>query len=571
MRNIKKPLAAALCCTVIIGGVGTSVYAMTSANEAQNVLQKTEQKSSQLITQEEADLVKDETVYVLAKADGSVEKIIVSDWIKNAIGSSTFSDKSELTEIENVKGDESYTMNGSNTRVWDAQGNDIYYQGNIQKELPVTMSVSYKLDGKSISASELSGKSGKVTIRFDYKNNQYETVEIDGKQEKIYVPFAMLTGMLLDNDVFTNVEVSNGKLINDGNHTVVAGIAFPGLQDDLNVDKEKLEIPDYVEITADVKEFEMTNTVTVATGELFGKLNTEKLDSADELTDSLDELSSAMSQLMDGSSQLYDGLCTLLDKSGELISGIDKLAAGADKVKSGAASLDSGLSQLAAGAASLESGLNQLAANNDTINGGAKQVFNSLLSTADSQLAAAGASVPKLTIDNYAQVLTGVISSLNQANAAQQAAAVSALKEQLDSYNSFYMGLSQYTAGVASAKAGAAELNTGAGKLSAGASQLYSGTDELYNGIITLKNGAPALTEGITALRDGAMQLSDGLNEFNEKGIKKLVDAVEGDFSGLFTRIKATADVAKNYKSFAGISEDMDGQVKFIYRTEAVK
>ena len=95
--------------------------------------------------------------------------------------------------------------------------------------------------------------------------------------------------------------------------------------------------------------------------------------------------------------------------------------------------------------------------------------------------------------------------------------------------------------------------------------------NELYDGVITLKNGAPALVDGITALRDGAMKLSDGLKEFNDQGVQKLVDAVDGDLGGLFTRVKATADVSKDYKSFSGLSDDMDGQVKFIYRTDSVK
>ena len=341
--KIKKALAAVLCCTVIIGGVGVSVYAMTSGKKEE----KQEEKASLQESENDAALVKDETVYVLAGADGSVEKIIVSDWIKNAVGSSSITDKSELTNVENLKGDETYTMNGDTMRIWDAQGNDIYYQGNIEKELPVDLRVSYKLDGKAIAPADLAGKSGKVTIRFDYKNNQFQTVEIDGEQEKIYVPFAMITGMLLDNDIFTNVDVSNGKLINDGNRTVIAGIAFPGLQSNLNVDKEKFEIPDYVEITADVKDFEMTNTVTIATNEIFNRLNTDKLDSVDELTDSLSELTSAMDQLMNGSSQLYDGLCTLLEKSGTLISGINQLADGAIKLKEGAGALNAGANDLA--------------------------------------------------------------------------------------------------------------------------------------------------------------------------------------------------------------------------------
>lgn len=129
--------------------------------------------------------------------------------------------------------------------------------------------------------------------------------------------------------------------------------------------------------------------------------------------------------------------------------------------------------------------------------------------------------------------------------------------EQLDSYGLFYAGLSEYTAGVGTAKSGA--------------EQLYAGASELYNGILTLKNGAPALVGGVTELRDGAFKLSGGLKEFDEKGVKKLIDAVDGDLAGLITRIKATVDVSKGYQNFSGMSGDMDGQVKFIYRTDSVK
>lgn len=712
--KMKKTLSAVLCCTVLAGGIGAAAFAASSDREEKDTQPK--ENITLLSEKNDAALVKDETVYVLAGADGSVEKIIVSDWIKNSLGAKSFSDSSELENVENVKGDEIYTMNGENMRVWDAQGNDIYYQGSIEKELPVELSVSYKLDGKSISPESLAGKSGKVTIRFDYKNNQFETVEIDGKQEKMYVPFVMLTGMLLDNDVFTNVDVSGGKLVNDGDHTVVAGIAFPGLQSNLNVDKEKLEIPDHVEITADVKNFEMTNTVTIATNEIFSRINTDELNSADELTASLDTLSDAMSQLMDGSSQLYNGLSTLLDKSGELISGIDKLAAGAEKLKNGTGELSSGAAELAGGAAALSDGLGQLASNSDMLNAGAEQVFNSLLNMADTQLAEAGISIPKLTVENYADVLRGVSESLAPEKVAKQAqavalqkvtdavnakkdevvsgvtaavreqvcakvtaavrenvtaqilasqgltketyeaginagvitsdqqshieaaidmqmqsdtvkamidantdaqmasqdiqavisaktdeqikllidqnmnsaevqgqinaaieqakagaASISALKTQLDSYKTFYNGLNQYTAGVASAKDGADALSAGAEKLKNGASELNAGVNELYNGILTLKNGAPALADGVSDLRDGAAKLSDGLKEFDEQGVQKLVSAVDGDIRGLFTRIKATADVSRDYKSFSGLSDDMDGQVKFVYRTDSVK
>ncbi len=701
--EIAKPISAILCAALMVCSIGASAY----AEKEQKSDEKPEILETVVTDKEQAEVVKDETVYVIAGADGSVQKIIVSDWIKNSLGNAEILDCSELQDAENVKGNETYTMNGDNMRVWDAQGNDIYYQGNIEKELPVSLAVSYKLDGQSISPNELAGKSGKIEIRYTYTNNQYEMVEIDGGQEKMYVPFAMLTGMLLDNDIFTNVEVSNGKLINDGNHTAVVGIAFPGMQSNLGISKDSFEVPDYVEITADVKNFKMTNTVTVATNEIFNQFDAGQIDSVDGLKDSFGELTKAMDQLMDGSSQLYNGLSTLLDKSGTLVDGIDQLAVGALKLKDGAGELDSGASELCNGAKSLAAGLGELTANNDTLNAGSKQVFESLLQMANTQLAAAGIEIPNLTIENYAEVLNGVISSLDQDNIAQKAQAaarekvtaavngqkdtvkaavtekveaeveeqviaavrenikaqilaamgltadtipeeqkaaieaevvaklqesaaqaaiaettagkmqsedvqalisakteeqiqllieqnmnspevqdqitealkqaasgaaeISSLKGSLDSYNTFYAGLNQYTAGVAVAKKGADQLNSGADKLKSGVSELNSGMNTLYSGIHELNSGAPALEGGVTELCDGAMQLSDGLKEFNEKGVQKLIDAVDGDLGALVTRVKATVEVSKSYKSFSGLSEDMDGQVKFIYRTDAIE
>lgn len=708
-----KALALILCAVLLIGGsAGVTAYAMSDHREPS---QEEKSKAVPIETQEQETLVKDESVYVLAGADGTVQKIIVSDWIKNAMGSDSVSDVSKLQNIENVGGDETYTMNGDNMRIWDAQGNDIYYQGNIEKELPVTLSVSYKLDGKTILAEDLAGQSGKVTIRFDFTNNQYETVSIDGKEERIYVPFAMLTGMLLDNETFRNIEVSSGKLINDGSRTAVIGLAFPGLQSNLNIDAEKLSIPDYIEITADVTDFKMTNTITLATSEVFQKLNTEKLNTTDDFDASLAQLTDAMDQLTSGSSALYNGLCTLLEKSNELVAGIDKLSDGAAQLKDGSKSLDTGMAELSSGAQELAAGLGQLAENSDDLNKGAGQIFTSLLQMADTQLAQAGLSVAKLTIENYAQVLNDVIASLDsdkiaekaraeaqqavkaavnaqkdtiqtavtsavqeevtakvvaavrsnaetqvlaaagmtkeqydagvaagkiseeqqaqisaaidiqmendtvrasiEANVSGQmqsadmqalvaskteaqiaqliqekmnspevqaqitaalekaksgAASISALKEQLDSYNAFYTGLGQYTAGVDTAKEGADQLSAGAGQLKTGTAQLYAGVNELYDGILTLKNGAPSLISGVTQLRDGAMKLSDGLEAFNKEGVQKLIGAVDGDLGGLLTRIKATVDISKEYKSFSGLSDDMDGQVRFIYRTESI-
>lgn len=567
-KSIVKGMSLTLCAVLALGGLGGTVYAMNTAGTPAPEQSVPAEPGAEAVPAGDRN-VKDETVYVLARADGSVEKIIVSDWVQNTQGGDTIHDVTRLTDIENVKGRETCTLGGDNTCVWDAKGNDIYYQGSIDQELPVSVAVSYTLDGQPVSPEDLTGKSGRVSIRFDYTNRQYELVDIGGRQEKIYVPFAMLTGVVLDNDVFSNVSVSNGKLVNDGDRTIVAGLALPGLQDSLGLDRDTLDLPEYVEITADAEGFALENTVTLAANGLFNDIACEanELDSMCELDNELDQLTDAMDQLMDGSSRLYDGLCALLDSSKELAAGIDKLAAGAAQLKQGADGLSAGAGRLQTGAAALSQGLDALAQQNAALNGGAAQVFQTLLNTADAQLAAAGVQAPKLTAQNYAQVLEGVIASAGNSPAGQQ---VSALKASLDSYNSFYQGLQQYTAGVSQAQAGAGELNAGMGTLKSGADSLSVGAGQLYDGILTMRNSSPALIDGVTRLRDGAMELSDGLKEFNEKGVRKLVDAFDGGLGGLVDRVDAVKAVSERYTSFSGISPDMDGQVKFVWRTEAV-
>lgn len=759
-KTTKKILAICLCAALCLGGAGMA-FAQASSKKADDQPVSAAQQAAEL----QQKISKDETVYVLTGADGSVKKIIVSDWLKNELGSASVADKSDLSDIENVKGDESYTINGDNMTVWDAQGNDIYYQGNIQKELPVGLSVRYYLDGKSVSPEELKGKSGKVTIRFDYENRQYETVQINGVNQRIYVPFAMLTGMILDNDTFQNVQITNGKLVNDGDRTVVVGLAFPGLQENLNLSRDDLSIPDSVEITADVTNFSLGMTVTLACNDLFSQLGDVDLTSLDS-TSALDQLTGAMDQLLSGSSALYEGLSTLLDKSGELVSGVEELAQGAAAIKSGADSVDDGAAQLKAGLADLSSGLNTLSANSESLNSGAKQVFNSLLETAATQIRAKGLNVPDLTIENYAEELNTLIKSLDETtvyetalkqvtdaveaqrpvitqkvteavrqqvetkvtaavrqqvtekvtaavqqqvtatvtdtvqqqvaeqviqaaanmskadydaavaagiipqqtqdavNAAIQAQmgseavqseiaenvsaqmaseavqskitenidtqisseavqatitentdaqmqteaiqatiqqqtelqvqkAISenmasdavqsqlkkasegaqtliALKASLDDYNTFYLGLLTYTGGVDDAAAGANALYAGADQLKDGTAQLRAGAAQLYNGVLQLQDGTPALVSGVTQLKDGAMQLSEGLQQFNRDGIQKLVNLLQNDVGDLSARVQATIDVSKDYRSFAGISDDAEGQVKFIYRTDEI-
>ena len=262
---IKGAISGALALTILCSGVGVAAYSAGADNTAQALGVQTEstvEAVKKASTTKEAlkKLSKNETVYVIADASGAAKKIIVSDWLKGVDTKGKVKDVSNLKDVKNVKGDETYTVNEDNAYEWAANGDDIYYQGTGTTELPVKLKLSYKLNGKTVSADEIAGKSGKVTIRIDYENTQKEKVKINGKTKEVNVPFLMLSGMILDDDKFKNVEVSNGKAINDGTRTIVAGFALPGMQDSLDIDKDEMEIPDYVEITADTTDFELSTT-----------------------------------------------------------------------------------------------------------------------------------------------------------------------------------------------------------------------------------------------------------------------------------------------------------------------
>jgi putative membrane protein len=370
-RFISRALAGALSLTVLCSGIAVASYSAGAESTGAAAAQKTEQKAETKNTQQTkklSGLSKTETVYVIAKANGAPEKVIVSNWIKNPAGAKKIEDKSNLKNIENVKGDETYTINEKKMYEWDAQGNDIYYQGEGTAELPVGVNITYKLNDVTTDPSALAGKSGRVTIRFDYTNRKFETVKINGKDEKIYVPFIMLSGMLLDNEKFKNVEVTNGKVINDGNRTYVAGFAVPGMQESLGIDKKDFELPSFVEVSADATEFELATTLTVATNEVFSDLDSSKAEKkVTELEKAVDDLGSAAGKLADGTSELYGGLGTLLNKSGELVDGVERLCSGAEALKNGA-------SQLSNGTVDLNNGVVKLDIEIGTLDNGAGQL-----------------------------------------------------------------------------------------------------------------------------------------------------------------------------------------------------
>lgn len=381
----------------------------------------------------EKDVDKDETVYVFAKANGDVDNILVNETLKNRDKSATIEDTTDLKDIVNVKGDETFTQNG-NKITWDAAGNEISYQGTTDKQLPVSVKATYYLDGNEISPEDLAGKSGKVKIRLDYTSNETVTKDVNGKDEDISVPFVAVSGMVLG-DNFTNIQVTNGKYLTQGESNIVVGYAVPGLDSGVKDAAKDLdtEIPDYVEVSADVTDFSLDMTVTMlVNGSEMDYSGDLDLTDLDDLTEAL---SSAGNQLADGSGELSDGATQVSDGAGQLSDGAGQLA-------SGAGTLADKMGDLTTGAGSLKEGMESLSSSSGDLASGVAIIDQSAQSIANGINTLDAAVNAKMTDEEKAAV---------QKQAADQVSAQ--LAAGTDMYNAIYNGaVSAYTQNMSGAK-----------------------------------------------------------------------------------------------------------------------
>lgn len=427
------------------------------------------------------DADKDESVYLISDANGNVNKTIVVDHLKNKDKKDTLEDASNLSDIENVKGKEKFTQSGDKL-TWQAGGKDIYYQGTATEEPPVTQKVTYYLDGKEISPKDLAGKSGKVKIRFDYTNTTSYTETVNGEKQTVSVPFAAITGLVLG-DGFENIEVTNGKAEVSDSSSVVLGYALPGLKNSLGIKDKDLDgdvnIPEYMEMTADVKNFSMPAAMTFVVN-ASDYVSTDGIDTSD-LDDMINDLKDASTQLQDGSKTLAEGTDTLADGLSTLQSKLGTFASGVGTLKSGLKTYTDGVSTLSGGLNTLGNSTGALVSGADKLNSGAGQL-------------ASGSATLKDGLKTYTDGASQLNTGLNQLN---------------DNTGSLATGVTSLNDGAKTLSDGINAANKGAAGVSAGAAQLKTSID-------TAKTGADSLAAGAKQVDEGVGQLTQSLSDMPE-------------------------------------------------------
>ena len=528
--------------------------------------------------------VKEERVSVKADASGSPEKIEVSGTLTGftAEDGAYITDRPGLSELKNSKGEEEFFETDDGTVYWENLGEDIRYEGVSTEALPVDVRVSYSLDGEELPLQEMKGKSGDVKIRFDYEDHAKETVVTGGEEREMTVPFLAVSLAVLPDDVFSDVEISNGRVITVGGQRAAVGFALPGLSEDLALDTHEnmkdLEIPASVEITAQAKEFELEFTGTVLTAGLLEDMDTDMLDDLEEKIADVEELEKASDELQDGADALMNGAVQMQEALLQYANGVNQAAAGASAIRSGIAGYDlTPLSQMGeqlqqiAGLSELGTSLQQagsLSALGDPLNqlGGLADPLTQLAQLSDlaDQLEAAAAAEPDSVSLQSLAAWAGPL---------RQYAAMSAWSESVQ-------GIAQYGNSVtglsALSDAGASLTQLSAlSDAAASVSQLQGALQQVQTGIVQLDDGMqnfPAagqgLYDGMTELANGTVEFRNGLQEFREKGIQELTGFFRDDLGDLLQRIRGMQFADLTYEGYTPVQEGQKSSVSFLIETE---
>ena len=558
-----------------------------------------------------ASFSKDETIYAVMNADGSVQKTTVSEHLYNADGLSKVEDRSTLKNIQNTESFADYTQNGE-TLVWNTDDTDVYYKGDTDRQLPLSAAVTYTLDGKTAPLSELLGQSGHLTIQIDLTNHDTGTVTVDGKERTIVTPLVTAVGVVLGEDA-SNVNAIHGLLESAAKSSVAAFVTLPGVRDSLSglLPDQLNGVEDYLQdsvtVEADIKNLTAPQIMiaSAASAEALGQGdNVFDIDSLNGLTDGIAALNDAMDQLLNGASQLKAGAA--------------QLAAGSLALLDGANQLDSGLGQLT-------EGLDTLTSNNGALTSGAQQVADGVLASASQTLMENGLIDEPMTWDNYEAVMDDILSLGDKTLAAGRKKMVRTIWEQAPQFKASQLDIALYLSAtktdhdleaalrmmqafspdfivgwlqkltdsdsqqkihdelvyqtansddIASVRALKENLGqiqffvSSVGQYADGVAAAAQGAHAAKDGSAQLASGASALCDGVLQLQNGTDQLSGGLTQFNDEGISQLTGALDADqLHALQTVVQGMTDRMADYTCFAGAPKGASTRVKFIYKT----
>ena len=656
---------------------------------------------------------KDEVVYSKINGNNEDYSTIVSDKITNDQREEYINDLSNLLNIVNTSGDETFTQDG-NKIVWNANGNSLSYQGDTEQELPIKTTVTYKLNGEEVTADELKGKEGRVSITVNYENLDEHNVKINGKTQKMYTPFIVVAGLLINKDNNENITVTKGKVVDNGKNAIAIGMALPGLQESLDLSKSDVDIPDSITFEMDATDFEMNNIISYVTPKLIEEADLDIFNDMDEIFDKANELQNASNKLVDGANQVNEGASQLKTGMSSALSGANTIktavqtsrdslandkssalkksqvtAIGESASKTALAGVKSQKAKIIAMAdagiedqkSTIEEGavknakqIAETTAISAVENSAVQVAYEAAVETAEETAwttaqTTAGTVYDAIVTDSMIeqQVIAGMKAKVSAMasmtdeqikatpayknaykeakdnNESTKAAATAKLNENtikatakrkvdqdFDAKNDVASATSKkgkevlatalsdeqkaeikakadagiedkkstikstieegavksakqiaettaYTTAQSTAESVGKQVGETVASQVADAvktealKQVASSMGTLADGLEELTDGLEQLNNGTEALSTGTQELSDGMKQFNEDGIKKIVNYINGDVKDLKERAEALKDLANDYNNFSGIDENTKGTVSFVIIVDNIK
>ena len=513
-------------------------------------------------------LTKNETVYSKIDTNGNVIKTTVTDKLINDNNLDTITDLTDLDKIINLSNNN--TFNKDNNQItWNTSGNNLTYQGISNKELPISINISYKLDGNSITVDDLLGKSGHVDITLKYTNNERNLVYVNGTNTYLYTPFIVTMGTIIKDTDATNLKITNGKIINNGLSNILVGISAPGLYESLNM--YELKDLDTITISYDTTSFNLPTIYNVATSKLledndlsiFNKLNT--------LTSASTSLKENIDALTEGSNKLLESSITLNNGTSQIYQNLSYVNQKLKEINEGAINLDNGLNDIINTLNKVKESLNN--SSNDESIGKLKLLIDTDLNTANNLKAMndtlkanyeeynlknitykeAITADPTMNLYNLKLAYENNYENNNQLITLLNSNA-SALTETLTTLNNIDTEVSNMLS----------TLTTYLEKAHDGSTELANGTTALSTGVNTLTTKVEELYNGTTALSEGINTLNTGITAYNEEGITPLSNTINNNLSGNISKIKKLADLGNNYQTFTMKNTTDNGETKFI-------
>lgn len=448
--------------------------------------------------------IKDETVYAITDYDGTITNLYVVNRLQSS--TNTYVDYGKYNQVTNLSSSSVPNIDGEMITFTESEviKGGLYYQGTIQKDLPINLEINYSLDGQVISGEQIGGKSGLVEINVKVTQNLYCL-------KKLKDNLLTQITMKIDNETVTDLNTFGATTVLTGQLITVSETV---LQDE-NKTMTVSFMTDYMKLEPIV--------ISMIYSSL--SLPPSMAASLDEAPQGFLSLSKAMNELANGSSQFTNGLNVIAVRMDELQHGLAELSSSGKQLLEGSNSLTEGISQLHNGSSEILQGLDAIDQGNKLVMQGMTQLqyaLNQLDSSHQQLLLLANelvhSNIPSVralaqgVIDEYMAiaVINGTYNTIfegNQANA-------NGLHELTTKYELFHSSINQFANGI---------VTQGLYYQA-----YFKAIDEASKGFTLLNEGFQMLPEKSDKITYGQITIGEGLNEAISS-ITKLLSTFSGE------------------------------------------